>query len=94
MKTQDENTQVTCNRMHHSKALNHDKLYIPWNKGGRGMIQLELSYKTPTIGQHEYLTTTADWMIQLVLAHDKTKKLDSINKQSYKFKQKLNIHQN
>ena len=33
-------------------------------------------------------------MIQLVLAHDKTKKSDSINKQSYKFKQKLNIHQN
>ena len=38
------------------------------------MIQLELSYKTSTIGQHKYLTTTY-WIPQLVLAHDKTKKL-------------------
>ena len=32
-------------------------------------------------------------MLQLVLAHDKTKKTHSIGKQSYKFKQELNIHQ-
>ena len=46
--------------------------FIPRNKGGRGMIQLELSYKTSTIGQHKHLTTITDWMLQLVLAHDKT----------------------
>ena len=33
-------------------------------------------------------------MLQLVLAHDKTKKAHSISKQSYKFKQERNIHQN
>ena len=33
-------------------------------------------------------------MLQLVLAHDKTKKAHSISKQSYKFKQESNIHQN
>ena len=33
-------------------------------------------------------------MLQLVLAYDKTKKAHSISKQSYKFKQELNIHQN
>ena len=32
-------------------------------------------------------------MLQLVLAHDKTKKAHSPSKQSYKFKQELNIHQ-
>ena len=33
-------------------------------------------------------------MLQLVLAHDKTKKAHYISKKSYKFKQELNIHQN
>ena len=33
-------------------------------------------------------------MLQLALAHDKTKKAHSISKQSYKFKQELYIHQN
>ena len=74
---------LTCNRMHNPKA-DVDRLYVPRNEGGRGMIQLELSYKTSTIGQHKYLTTTADWMLQLILAHDKTKKAHSISKQSYK----------
>ena len=50
---------LTCNRMHHPKA-NVNRLCIPRNEGGRGMIQLELSYKRSTIGQHKYLTTTTD----------------------------------
>ena len=36
---------LTCNRMHYLKA-DVDRLYIPRNEGGSGMIQLELSYKT------------------------------------------------
>ena len=84
---------LTCNRMHHPKD-DVDTLYIPRNEGGRGLMQLELSYKTSTIGQHKYITTTTDWMLQLFVAHDKTKKAHSISKQSYKFKQELNIHQN
>ena len=65
---------LTCNRMHHLKA-DLDRLYIPRNERGNEIIQLELNYKTSTIGQHKYLTKTTDWMLQLVLAHDKTKKL-------------------
>ena len=65
------------------------------------MIKLELTYKT-SIGQNKYLTTTTtaiatttiDWMLKLVLAQNKTKKAHSISKQSYKFKQELNICQN
>ena len=55
------------------------------------MMQFELSYKTSTIGQHKYVITT-DWV--LVLAHDNIKKAHSISKQSYKFKQELNLYQN
>ena len=40
------------------------------NEGGSGMIQLELNITT---GQKKYLTRTTDWMLPLVLAHDKTK---------------------
>ena len=79
------------NRLYHPKA-DVDRVYIPRNKGGRGMIQLELSYKTSTICQHKYLTTTTHWMLQLVLPHGKTKIAHSVSKQSYKFKQELNLH--
>ena len=78
--------------MHHLE-VDVDRVYIPRHEGGRGMIQLELSCKTWTIGQHKYRTTLTDWMQQLVVAHDKTQKVHSISKQSHKFKQELNINQ-
>ena len=58
------------------------------------MVLLELSYKTPTIGQHKIpynnnrldaTTNSCPWQ---------SKKAQSISEQSYKFKQELNIHQN
>ena len=63
---------LTCNRMHHPKA-DVKRLRIPRKAEERGMIQLELCYKTSTIGQHKYLTTATDWILQLVLPHDKEK---------------------
>ena len=60
---------LTCNRVHHPKA-DINRIYTPRNDGVRGMIQLELSYKTWTISQHKYLTTTTNWMLQLILEHD------------------------
>ena len=50
---------LTCKRMYYLKA-EVDRLYIPRNEGERRMRQLELSYKTSTIGQHKYLTTNTD----------------------------------
>ena len=35
--------------MHHPKA-DVDRLYIPRKAGGRGLVQLEITYKTTTIG--------------------------------------------
>ena len=57
-------------RMHYPKA-DAGRLYILRNEGGREMMQLEpqdINYQ-----QHKYLTTTADQMLQLILAHDKKK---------------------
>ena len=42
--------------------------------------------------KHQLLINTN--ILQLVFAHDKNKKTHSISKQSYTFKQELNIHQN
>ena len=81
---------LTVNRMHHPKA-DIDRLYVPRADGGRGMIQLELTFKTTTIGLHKYLSTTKDWILQLVLNHDGKKKAHSITKQSQKFRQELNV---
>ena len=40
---------MTANRMHHPKA-DVTRMYIPRKEGRRGMINLELTYKTTTIG--------------------------------------------
>ena len=37
------------------------------------------------------MSTTNDWMLQLVLFYDAGKKANSISKQSNKFKQELNL---
>ena len=59
---------ITCHRMHHPRAdIKH--LYVKRENGGRGLIQLKLTYKTTTVGIKKYLDTTTHWMIQLVNTH-------------------------
>ena len=53
------------------------------------MIQLDLSYKTSTIGLCKYLESTQDWMSKLVNLHDQNKKLHSVTKESHKFSREL-----
>lgn len=77
-------------KMHHPKA-DVDRLYIPRKEGGRGLIQLELSYKTTTIGLLTYMETTNDWMIKLVKQHENRKKKYSIIKEGSKYKQHLHL---
>ena len=62
--------QFTCHRLHPPKS-DIDRLYVPRNKGGRGMIQLELSYKTTPIVLAEYLDNSGDWKLHLVNALEK-----------------------
>ena len=56
---------ITSHRMHQLRA-DVERLYVKRENGGRGLIQLELIYKTTTIGLKENLDTTTDWMRQLV----------------------------
>ena len=44
------------NRMHHPKA-DIDRLYVKRKEGGRGLIQIEATYKAEIINIAEYLNT-------------------------------------
>ena len=70
---------LTLSKMHHPKA-DVDRLYLPRNAGGRGLIQLEATYKTTTIGLDTYLRNTDDALIKLVQEHDGRKKLYSASR--------------
>ena len=80
----------TISRMHHPKA-DVERLYVPRKEGGRGLIQLELMYKTSTIGLSQYLSNSNDWILQLVNQHENSKKLHSVVKEANKFARELEI---
>ena len=59
--------------MHHPKA-DMDRMYLPRNEGGRDLVQLEMAYKTATIGFDTYLDTTNDPLLVIAKEHEKKKK--------------------
>ena len=63
-------------KMHHPKS-DEDRLYLPRTEGGRGLIKLELSYKTTTIAIDKYF-------LHFVKDPDDRKSLYSISRQSMK----------
>ena len=83
---------MTLNRMHHPKA-EVSRMYIPRKERGRRMTNLEMAYKTTTIGLNSYLQSSGDRMLQAVLQHEKKKKLHSVVKESWKFRFQLNMTQ-
>ena len=76
---------LTFHHMHHPKA-DVSRFYLPRKKGGRGVIQLEMAYRTTTITMSTYLSSTTDWMLKLVHQHQQNKKLHSIIKEARKYK--------
>ena len=65
---------------------------LPRSNGGRGLIQLELTLKTSTIGLNAFLLDTKDWMLKLVLKHENTKNKYSISEDSKKYCQNITLH--
>ena len=72
---------ITYQRMHHSRA-DTECLYIKTWNGGRGLIQVGLTYKTTDLTLKKYLDTTIGLMLQLVNIHEKQKKTYSISEGS------------
>ena len=65
--------------MHHPKVC-VNRMYVPRKEGGRGMINLEICFKTITIGLNIYLLSSDDRMLKLNL------QLHSVTKESRKCK--------
>jgi len=82
---------LTSHHMHRPKA-DVDRLYLRRKNGGRGMIQLEMAYRTTTIAMSTYLSSTTDWMLKLVHQHQQNKKLHSIIKEARKYESDLDLN--
>ena len=51
--------------MHHPK-VDVNRMYVPIPEGGRGMINLEMCFKTTTIDLNSYLESADGWMLYVV----------------------------
>ena len=65
---------LTTYKIHHPKS-DVGRLYLPRTEGGRGLIQLELSYKSTTNGLDKCLQETQDTLLHFVKDHDDRKSL-------------------
>ena len=81
---------MTTNSMHHPKADIHS-LYLSRSSGVRDLTQLELSYKTSTIGLFWYLVLSDDWMLQIALKHEKEKGSHSVVNETKKFAREIHL---
>ena len=81
---------LTKERMHHPKS-DVDRMYLPRSAGGRGLIQIETTYKITTIGLATYLEKSKDPLLKLVYQHENNRKAYSIKSYADKFKQELKM---
>ena len=84
---------LTLERMHHPRA-DVDQMYLPRNEGGRGLIQLEIAYKTATIGLDAYRYLNAaknDPLLVIAKEHEKVKKKYSVASPATVFRKELNL---
>ena len=74
---------LTMYGMHRPKA-DINRLYLLRSEGGRGLIQIELTYKIATVGLETYLKESKEIMMKLVLEHEYEKKLYSVANEAAK----------
>ena len=60
---------ITKERMHHAKS-DVDRMYLARSSGGRGLMQIETTYRTTTIGLATYLEKSKDPFLMLVNQHE------------------------
>ena len=82
---------LTKERMYHPKS-DVDRMYLSRSSGGRGLMQIEATYKTTTIGLATYLEKSKDPFLMLVYQYELNKKLYSIRSYACKFTQGLNLN--
>ena len=63
--------------MNHPKA-DVDRIYISRKEGGRGLIKLECTFKTTTIGLDTYVRGNNEKLLRQLYYHEERKKLYSV----------------
>ena len=82
---------LNMERMHHTRA-DVDRIYLPRNKGDRGLIQMEIANKTATIGLDAYFNATKnDPHLVIAKEHEKAKKKYSVSSQATVLRRELNL---
>ena len=62
-----------------AKKADVDRIYLPYQEGGRSLMNLEKEYKATMVGL--YMMNKEDPQIQVVLRHQTAKALHSIPKE-------------
>ena len=81
---------MTTYSMHHPKTDIY-RLYLPRSNWGKGLTQLELSYKASTIGLFRHLNLSDDWMLRLAFKHEKEKDSHSVGKEAREFVREIDL---
>ena len=68
-----------------AKKADVDRIYLPCQKGGRSLMNLEKEYKATMIGLQTYMTNKDDVQVQAVLRHQNSKALHSVPKEAEKY---------
>ena len=71
--------------MYHPK-VDMNMMYVPRREGQKGMINVKMRFKTTSIGLNSYSERSHDWMLYVVLQHEKKNQ-----KESREFKFQLHI---
>ena len=81
---------LNMHKMLHPKA-DVERLYIPRKDGGRGLIDVEIAFKTATIRLDHYLKQKEGQYPKQVLEHERSKAKNSISKNATKFKREVTM---
>jgi hypothetical protein len=76
---------LTINRAHHPKAA-VQRLYLPRNEGGRGLLEIEQTFKTEIIGLGKYLESNQkDKYCKIIVTEENHQRKYCVTKQKVKF---------
>ena len=79
---------LTINNLHHPKA-DIDRLYLSRQIGGRGLINIEQTYRLTIIGLSNYLTEKKnDWLLSTVKTQQETQNKITLIKKGQELTQK------
>ena len=68
-----------------AKKADEDMKYLPYQEGGRSLMNLEKKYKATMIGLQTCMTNKDDVQMQAVLRYQNSKALHSVPKEAEKY---------